>query len=367
MQTEQVVKTRANSASEEISIKQFVIKTNAWLIFLKSKILIILLLCILGAFIGFLAAILIKPIYKADLSFVIQDEKPGGIGIASGLASQFGFDLGGSADGEFSGDNLIELLKSRSMVEKTLLTKVYYKGKLQTLAEIYISFNHLRESWKNDSSLVGLSFENKIDPKKFSLKQDSLLGDFYSRLLKYSLIVDKLDKKLSIINVSTKSKDELFSKIFVETLVKTVSEFYIVTKTRKEAQNVAILQHQTDSVKKQLNSAIGGVAESIDNNPNANTVFQVLKAPSQRRQFDVQVNTAILIELVKNLELSKISLRKETPLIQVIDTPILPLERISLGKLRGTIYGLIFGLILIITYLSLHRIFIQIMLSDDNL
>jgi hypothetical protein len=34
---------------------------------------------------------------------------------------------------------------------------------------------------------------------------------------------------------------------------------------------------------------------------------------------DVQANTAILTELVKQSELAKVTLRKETPLIQIID------------------------------------------------
>jgi uncharacterized protein involved in exopolysaccharide biosynthesis len=48
--------------------------------------------------------------------------------------------------------------------------------------------------------------------------------------------------------------------------------------------------------------------------------------PSARKQVDVQANTAILTELVKQSELAKVTLRKETPLIQVIDRPILPKE-----------------------------------------
>ena len=53
--------------------------------------------------------------------------------------------------------------------------------------------------------------------------------------------------------------------------------------------------------------------------------MNVKRVPSVNRQVDVQANTAILTELVKNLELAKVDLRKETPLIQIIDTPILPL------------------------------------------
>jgi uncharacterized protein involved in exopolysaccharide biosynthesis len=58
---------------------------------------------------------------------------------------------------------------------------------------------------------------------------------------------------------------------------------------------------------------------------------------------DVQANTAILTELVKQTELAKVTLRKETPLIQVIDAPILPLEKKQLGKVKGIVIGVFLG------------------------
>jgi uncharacterized protein involved in exopolysaccharide biosynthesis len=60
---------------------------------------------------------------------------------------------------------------------------------------------------------------------------------------------------------------------------------------------------------------------------------------SQRKLVDVQTNQAILIELVKNQEVTKMSLRKETPLIQVIDRPILPLLQVRHSKFKYLILG----------------------------
>jgi uncharacterized protein involved in exopolysaccharide biosynthesis len=43
--------------------------------------------------------------------------------------------------------------------------------------------------------------------------------------------------------------------------------------------------------------------------------------------------------LVAQLELSKVSLRKETPLVQIIDRPILPLEKEKLSRTKSFIIG----------------------------
>lgn len=353
-----------NNDSDEISLKELILKIGEWWKYLLSKWIIIFIAGIIGGVIGLTYAYLKKPIYKAELSFALQDEKSGGgLSSALGLASQFGIDLGGSTGGEFSGDNLLELMKSRSIVEKVLLTSVTIKGKQQTLADYYISFNNIRDNWKDDPSLENMHFLPNSDRLKFTLKQDSVLGMIHKNLITNNLTVDKVDKKLSIISLKVSSTNELFSKYFTETLAQVVSDFYVQTKTKKASQNVAILQRKTDSVRRALYIAISGVASSTDESPNANPLLQTLRVPSQRKQVDVQANTSILGELYKNLEMAKMSLLQETPLIQVIDKPILPLEKQRIGKAVGLAIGGIIGGLSLIILLSLIKIFKNIMNS----
>ena len=358
---------KVSNNSDEISLKELILKIREWWRYLLSKWLTILIAIAIGGAIGLTYSFFKKPVYKAELSFALQDEKSGGgLSSALGLASQFGIDLGGAdAGGEFSGDNLLELMKSRLMVEKTLLTAVPIDGRKETLAELYIDFNKLRDNWEGKPGLENIHFLPDTDRSKFTLKQDSILGVFHNDLVKNNLIVDKIDKKLSIISISVSSKNELFSKYFAEVLEKGVSDFYIQTKTKKAAKNVAILQRQTDSVRQALNSAISGVAMSADVNPNPNPSLQTLRVPSQRRQVDVQANTAILSELVKNLEMAKMSLLQETPLIQVIDRPILPLEKERVGKLKGIVSGGFIAAFLTIFIITITNAFKGI-LSDDE-
>jgi len=344
--------------NEEVSLKNFILKLQEWWKYLLSRWVVILIAALVGGSAGFIYAYFKKPVYRATLSFALEDDKSsGGLEGALGLASQFGFDLGGGGGGAFTGDNLLELMKSRSIVEKALLTEVPIKGKRQTLAELYISFNNLREGWNKNPRLRNISFQANADRSKFSLQQDSVLGVFYNNIIKNNLVVDKTDKKLSIIGINVNSENELFSKNFTEVLAKTVSDFYIDTKTKKSVQNVRILQHQTDSVRRELNAAIYGVASAIDANPNANPTRQVLRATSQHKQVDVQANQAILTQLVQNLELSKMSLRKETPLIQIIDSPILPLEKVQVGKIKEFILGGIVGALLMATGLIIKNVY----------
>jgi uncharacterized protein involved in exopolysaccharide biosynthesis len=81
-----------------------------------------------------------------------------------------------------------------------------------------------------------------------------------------------------------------------------------------------------------------------------------LRVPSQKRQVDVQSSSAIYGEIVKNLELGKISLRQETPLIQVIDQPVLPLPVKKVTKIAGFVLGFILGGILIIGFILFKKL-----------
>jgi hypothetical protein len=242
------------------------------------------------------------------------------------------------------------------MVEKTLLSPVNLDGKVISLAEMYIQNNKWRDSWNENSKLSSIQFLPNSDRKSFSRVHDSILGIIYSNLSKSNLSVGQKDKKISIINVDVSSTNELFAKYFCEALAKQVSDFYIKTKSKKARLNMAILQKQTDSIRGELNGAITGVAVANDNTFNLNPALNVRRAPSMKRQVDVQANTAILTELVKQTELAKVTLRRDTPLIQVIDSPILPLSKERFGKMKGIIFGGFFGAFFVSICLIIKRL-----------
>ena len=347
-----------NKESEEVSIKEIIFKLRLIIKYLKTKKIIILVFVLIGAGLGLAYSIVKKPIYKAVCTFVLEEGSKGGLGQYAGLASMAGIDLGGmggGTNGIFQGDNILELYKSRLMLEKTLLSEVNISGKKQLLIERYISFNKLRARWKDENKINNISFTG--DPNNFNRLQDSIITDIVYFFNKKSLTVDKIDKKLSIIKVEIASKDEVFAKEFNNKLVENVNDFYIQTKTKKSNQNVKVLQYQADSVKRVLNSSINGVASAIDATPNANPALLVLKVPSQKKQVDVQASTAIYSEIVKNLEISKLSLRQETPLIQVIDKPVLPLEKETIGKVKAVFIGGFLGCFVLLIFLGLKKLF----------
>lgn len=347
-----------NEQNDQITLKELIEKGKEWFFYLLSQWKILFLMVVIGSSLGVAYSYIKKPIYTATLSFALEDEKSGGgLGGAIGLASSLGLDLGGSGGGSvFAGANLTELFKSRSMVEQTLLTSVLASIDTISLAEMYIRNEGWRDKWNDKPKFKDIQFIPNTDRKYFTRVHDSILGVVYSDLSKNGLMVAQKDKKVSIISIDVISTNELFAKYFSEALAKKVSDFYVDSKSKKSRLNMAILERQTDSIRRELNGAITGVAIANDNTFNLNPALNVRRAPSARRQVDVQANTAILTELVKQTELAKVTLRKETPLIQVVDRPILPLPKERFGKAKGIILGGILAGMLTVLVLVIRRI-----------
>lgn len=339
---------------DEISLKDLIIKFREFCAFLLSKWKIILLFIIVGSTIGYYYAKNKKIIYVAELTFAVEEDKPMGVG--GSLALTLGIDLGGSNNGGiFSSSNMIELFKSRRMIEKTLLKTIPLHKKIVSLADMYFLINKKNNELKENNFLF-YHIENRKD---FSREQDSILGSIYSNIYNNCLVIEQLNKNTSIIKIEMKSTNELFAKYFIETLAQVVSDDYKETKSRKSRINMMVLQKQTDSVRAELNKAISGVAIANDNTFNLNPALNKHRVPSAKREIDIEANTAILTELIKQLEMSKVSVRKDTPLIQVIDRPILPLLKEEFGKAKGILLGGVLALVLIIFTLIVKRILIN--------
>ncbi|MBC8986179.1 lipopolysaccharide biosynthesis protein [Pedobacter sp. N36a] len=347
-----------NIKTDEVSFVEIMESISNVFKYLRSKWVIIVLFCLIGGGVGFIYSYLKKPTYTAITTFVLEEEKSGGgLGSLAGLASIAGVDLAGGGGGIFQGDNILELYKSRKMIEKTLLSPAL-DGSNELLIDRYVLFSGLKKNWEKDSKLSNFHFFSDINKEDKGIRrlQDSVIGFIVDNINKKNLIVDKLDKKLNIIKVDVTAPDEIFAKRFNDQMVENVNDFYKQTKTKKSLDNIAILQRKTDSVRAVMNGEIYQAAVVADATPNLNPTRQVQRsAPVQKAQFSAETNKAVLSTLIQNLEMSKMALLKETPLVQVIDTPLYPLIKTSTNGVISCLIGAILLGFLAIMFLSIKR------------
>jgi len=341
-----------NPYDEKILTKELYKSILEWWNFILHKWLIILIFGLSGATIGLIVSLLSKPKYTAHLSFSLIEKTSGG-GLAD-LASSFGFGgMVGGSNGAFSGDNLLEIIQSRYAVEQTLLSVVDYNGKKENLAEVYIKTNDLRKNWDNakkNPELQRLKYPANQKRADFSRTQDSVLYSIYIDIIEsQALKVVRKNKKINIVNVDYTSKDELFSKLFVEKLMEQTYQFYKETRTAQSRSNISMMEHTADSIKNLYESALYRSAGYSQ--VNINPALQFAAVPKIKQENNAQLYATVYAEVLKNLETLKLDLARETPLVQIIDTPILPLKKEKLGKLKSTAIGGFLGGFLIISFL----------------
>lgn len=348
------------TVNESNSLKDLILNIRDWIRYFLSKKYIIILFGLLGGGLGFTYAWLKKPVYTATTSFVLETGgNKGALASYAGIASAFGIDVG-SGGGLFEGENILELYRSRNMISRALLSEASFNGKKQLLIDRYIDFKKYKNKWRKIERLKNIRFvaSNVYDNDEQQLLHDSIISVIVKKINKENLYVDKIDKKLNIIEAKIQSEDELFSKVFNEVLVKNVNQFYLETKTKKQLQTILVLQEKTDSVRRLLIGSINKAASVADATPNQNlTRLSQKVVPMQSAAANVEISKEILGSLLQNLELNKIALQNEKPLIQLVDTPILPLEKKRPGKLICLILGVFLAEFIAICFLILKKMY----------
>jgi hypothetical protein len=340
------------AGKDDISLKDVARIINDWIKYLLSKWLIIVIIAVLGGVLGVVYAYFSKPKYSATLSFILANANQDNAGIM-GLASQFGINLGSGNNDVFTGNNIIALMKSRRMVQQALLKKP--AGSNTSLLNIFCRDNQLDEAWKKDKRLNNV-YPFPDSASQMSKLQDSIFRDIYDNIQKRLLDVSMPDKDKSIYAVVTTSTNEIFSYYLTVYLVDATSSFYISTKTSVAQQNLAMLQHEADSLRNLLGHTITTAAAQTDVTFNLNPAYQVQRSAAQQSQVSASALGQAYGQVLQNLELAKISLQKETPLYQIVDVPQLPLVMEKKSKLICLILGGIIGGVVICGYLIAKRV-----------
>ena len=341
---------------ESFSLLNLINSIKDWLIYLLSNLKGIVIITSIFLSVVLLYNFIKSPVHYARTSFVLDSESSSNsIGDIASLASLAGINASSFIDASslFQIDNIQELYRSNSMIKQTLLTDSDFGNERSLLIDRLASNEKIDKKW--DKLNVDFSSYNS---KSNNLRvHDSILNELVKIIKEKYLIVDKPSRKTTILEIGFDHKDELFAKSFNENLVSIVNDFYFKTKTQKTGENLKILERQADSVKKVLDKSILFLAEKDQSIPNPNPLTKVSLVPYQKALVDVQANGAIYQQIVTQLELAKVTHRNNTPLIQIIDKPVLPLENSRLKLFECFVYGIFGGLFFSVLYYSFLRFY----------
>jgi hypothetical protein len=310
----------------------------------KYKMLWIVVI-VIGITLGITIAIFSKTKFEAKISFIINDGKSSSQNPLAALASQFSLN---SSPMNITDERILFLIGTKKILGQSLLTK--YPNTKFTLADKYIEIMSLKKVWSSDTSLSSFNTFTNKNIEKLSYHENKAMDIVLALILKsndlqYETVKKKSSSLVSqsssgIVLISFKSKDELLSKTFVETIYKNLSSFYIETITQNLLANYELVSNRADSIKTAMFSSESEAAEAMDQSIG---VFKFRgKIKSNRLKRDNEILNLMYAEVIKNKEIAKFNLDQEKPILQVIDEPTLPLEQHIKSKI---IYGIVGALI----------------------
>jgi hypothetical protein len=318
----------------------------------KGNVKKILGFSILGALMGLLFAYLKPVTYQSEINFFVEDSKGAGSSLMSMVAGQFGLDVGSATGGNgvLAGDNVLELSKSKLLLQKALLTPFPINGKESSysLADQYAVSMKWKEKWKKNKD-VGYEVSFAVGKTSFTRTEDSLLQVMMKRIVEKELSVSKPDKKLGFYSLQLETRNELLSKLITQRILATTSSFYIDGKTSRLRKNLERLQKRVDSLGKTVNAkTLASAYSNLDVLIDANQAMAVSNASAEIKAKDKTMANIVYGELLKNLEVAKTSLIQETPSIIIVDETKLPLKnelKWYLAVVTGAFFGTLLGML----------------------
>ena len=334
--------------NKDQELKDVLITLSEYKFFLIKKKKRIFYVSILFLFLGITINFLYEKKYNAELKFVVENTGQSNSSLFSGIAGQFGLDVsqGGAV---FSQQNILEILKSRGVVASTLLQNAIVDNKSDLLISHYLILNDKRDLL-HDSFHQQKKFDNDI-----SLAEDSILTLVWQDIVQKKLSIELQTNEANIISLSYNSPNQQFAKYFVEILIDEMSKMYIAHRTAQAERTLTFLKNRADSVFNELRFSEEEFAKVKDINSRIVKASGRLKELQLRRE--VEVLNTIYLEIVKNLELSKISLLDKTPIINIIDKPTLPLPMGGKSILFLLVFWTLLGSFLSICFSILEKLF----------
>lgn len=355
-----------DDSPEEISFKEIILKIKKCGTFILYKWKIIILVGFIGGCCGFIYAINQKATYTAKITFVLEEGKgaSAGLGGLASLAGQFGVDVGGSSGGGLlSGDNILLYFKSPSLAREVLLSK-FDSSSNSSIADVYANVYELKKEWIEDKEIGDVNFLVLNHDVAYSRLQDSLLQTIIKTIISEQFTVSRTDKKAGFIEVSSSMQSELLAKVYCERIVQKVVERYIKIKTQRQNATVQKLQLRADSIANLLKqktfsgASLQNTTSTMDINPLYRTNTSVAVESTLR---DKTLLATIFASVTQNLEMAKFNLSQETPVIQIVDAPILPLKKEKVSRFKMTFFGyFLFSFILVIGFI-VKRVYVSLL------
>jgi uncharacterized protein involved in exopolysaccharide biosynthesis len=289
---------------EEIDLGALLVSLISRVLRHKAVVVVVFLLVIAGAF---AVALLSQPFYSCTTKLVYQTAGGGASSSLSSLAALAGVSTGAASDPSAYLQDIVTstptmeaMLARKWKVSDTSLTQGADSATLETI-------------WKVEPDTTQPNWET---------------AKFYGmlkRLQKGSYITYAQDKKSGLITITTEFEDPQVAYDANLFLMEELNNTLVNKMNFKASENRKFVESRLDEVKEALRGAENDLRRFRERNRLRQDPADQLE--DDRRQREVLIQQELFIQLQKQFEMAKIEEVRDLPVIDVIDPPLLPIEK----------------------------------------
>jgi len=290
--------------------------------------------------------------YIAHSTFAVQGQTSESslINSAISIANALGLSGAGSSgrSGGYDNNFFATLMQSQRVIKESLLMEGVMDGKQDLMANHYITLYRWREGtltkkgWNKIPHLKDFRFTSN-DVYKMSPLEDSIMSVIYNGIIESNLLVT-YDEATPFNDATFTSRNLDFSRNAMTNLLELSSGYYMDNIYMLARRNLTVADKRVDSignVLRRLDYRVASLKDISNNLIQQKGAISLNAAARDQSLLSIQYNSAM-----NNLELAKISLVSNAPILEIIDDPSFATELSQVSKTSAFIVGGIIGMIL---------------------
>ena len=274
--------------------------------------------------------------------------KAGGLSQFAGLASLAGVDLSSAAGGGSDAvrpDLYPDVLNSTPFFLELLKIKVRTKDNKEMLfSQFYDNFVLDNDIKEKDTKI---KFPTSNQYIAISYQTENNLKDLRKR------ISTVYDKKTGLITVTVKLPDPVVATLITDYGMNFLTNYITNYRTEKSKRDLNFLAERLDAAKGKYFNNQAKKAQYSDQYQLSMMKLQTADLQRERIESEYKISSSFYNTLLQKYEEAKLKVQQETPVIKVLEPPVVPNKRsepkraiiVLIATFLGGIFGIIFGLI----------------------
>jgi uncharacterized protein involved in exopolysaccharide biosynthesis len=273
-----------------------------------------------GGLVGVAIGLLSPKVFRSSATFIPQPGEPtSGSGLAALAASQFGIRVSTGGGGVWSSSMYVEVLKSRALLDPVARDSF-------AIADDARSRVPLVDLLRTDAPTPELRIEAAVEALR-------------------KRVVVREDKKLGMVTISTTTAWPSVSLGLIERLLSRLNDFNLATRRSQAVAERQFVEREALAAEQLLRQAEDRLQDFRQRNKVISSSPALLKE-NDRLAAEITLRNQLYTSWMQSREEARIREVRDTPVLTILDAPVLAQRREARGTIKKGVIGILAGALL---------------------